>query len=142
MPLVDAMAAALGLPELRVVPTGGDQFKAEREQWGAQAEALFGGDDLRRLPHLRGLTLMLVAGVQYLLVRARKIRIFGGIDLSSDAGWSVLKASLRSMAQQLLAGDSSGASPGAGGPANGPVSPPQRPGMAPPLTRPLFDIRS
>ncbi len=33
MPLVDAMAAALGLPELRIVPTGGDQFEAEREQW-------------------------------------------------------------------------------------------------------------
>ena len=33
MPLVDAMAAALDLAELRVVPTGGDQFEAEREQW-------------------------------------------------------------------------------------------------------------
>ena len=91
-------------------------LEAEREQWGAQAEALFGGDDFRRLPHLRGLTLMLVAGVQYLLVRARKIRIFGGIDLGSDAGWSMLKASLRSMAQQLLSGDGSGAKPDAGGP--------------------------
>jgi AcrR family transcriptional regulator len=84
-------------------------LETEREQWGAQVEALFGGEDFRRLPHLRGLTLMLVAGVQYLLVRARKIRIFGGIDLGSDAGWSVLRASLHSMAQQMLSGDGSSA---------------------------------
>lgn len=32
-PLVDAMAGALGLDDLRVVPTGGDHFEAEREQW-------------------------------------------------------------------------------------------------------------
>jgi arginine deiminase len=30
--LVDAMGAALGV-EMRVIPTGGDQFEAEREQW-------------------------------------------------------------------------------------------------------------
>ena len=62
-------------------------LEAEREQWGAQAEALFGGADFERAPQLRGITLLLVAGVQYLLVRSRKIRIFGGIDLRSDAGW-------------------------------------------------------
>jgi AcrR family transcriptional regulator len=84
-------------------------LEAEREQWGAQAEALIGGDDFRRLPHLRGLTLMLVAGVQYLMLRARRIRIFGGIDLRSDAGWTALKASLRGMAQQMLPGDGRGA---------------------------------
>ena len=31
--LVAAMARALGIDELRVVPTGGDHFEAEREQW-------------------------------------------------------------------------------------------------------------
>ena len=77
-------------------------LEAEREQWGAQAEALFGGEDFRRHPHLRDVTLMLVAGVQYLLVRSRKIRIFGALDLDSDAGWSGIKASLRIMAQQML----------------------------------------
>ena len=34
-------------------------LEAEREQWGAQAEALFGGDDLARAPQLHGLTLLL-----------------------------------------------------------------------------------
>jgi arginine deiminase len=31
--LVEAMAEALGVGELRVIPTGGDYFEAEREQW-------------------------------------------------------------------------------------------------------------
>ena len=31
--LVDAMAEALGVGEMRVIPTGGDSFEAEREQW-------------------------------------------------------------------------------------------------------------
>jgi arginine deiminase len=32
-PLVDCMAAALGVGTMRVVETGGDSFEAEREQW-------------------------------------------------------------------------------------------------------------
>jgi len=31
--LVEAMADALGVDEMRVIPTGGDHFEAEREQW-------------------------------------------------------------------------------------------------------------
>jgi AcrR family transcriptional regulator len=77
-------------------------LEAEREQWGAQAETLFGGADFARLPHLRGITLLLVAGVMYLLVRARKIRIYGAIDLHTDAGWEALKAAVAGMARQLL----------------------------------------
>ena len=34
--------------------------------------------EFERQPHLRGITLLLVAGVMYLLVRSRTIRIFGG----------------------------------------------------------------
>jgi len=77
-------------------------LETEREQWGAQAETLFGGDELARAPHLRGITLLLVAGVMYLLVRARKIRIFGAIDLHSDAGWAALKVAVAGMAQQAF----------------------------------------
>lgn len=79
-------------------------LEAERESWGAQAEALFGGDDLARAPHLRGITLLLVAGVMYLLVRARKIRIFGAVDLHSDAGWAELKGAVAGMARQAFGG--------------------------------------
>ena len=45
---------------------------------------------------------MLIAGVQYLLVRSRTIRIFGGIDIQSDDGWATLKASVRKMALDLF----------------------------------------
>ena len=78
-------------------------LEAEREQWGAQAEALFGGADFEHAPQWRGLTLLLVAGVMYLLVRARSIRVFGAIDLHSDAGWSALKAAVAGMARQAFA---------------------------------------
>lgn len=87
-------------------------LEAEREAWGEQVERLLGGEDFRRRPHLHGLTLLLVAGVQYLLVRARTIRVFGGIDLSGDAGWQAIKAALRAAAQPLLAAQA----PAAAGP--------------------------
>jgi AcrR family transcriptional regulator len=74
----------------------------EREQWGAEAEAVFGGEEFERRPHLRGITLLLVAGVQYLLIRSRKIRVFGGLDLRSDDDWEKLKGSVRAMAKPML----------------------------------------
>jgi AcrR family transcriptional regulator len=78
-------------------------LEAQREAWGEQASQVLGGSEFAQRPELQGLTILLVAGVQYLLVRSRKIRIFGGVDLQSDAGWDTLKASLRSMAQRLFA---------------------------------------
>jgi AcrR family transcriptional regulator len=84
-------------------------LETEREQWGEKVEMLFVGEAFNARPELRGITLLLVAGVQYLLVRARTIRVFGGIDLQSDAGWATLKASLNAASRPLLAplGDSS-----------------------------------
>ena len=78
-------------------------LEAEREEWGERIERLFGGEAFRSRPELRGITLLLVAGVQYLLVRARTIRVFGGVDLRSDAGWAALKASLNAASRPLLA---------------------------------------
>jgi AcrR family transcriptional regulator len=78
-------------------------LETQREEWGERASQLLGGEDFARHPEWRGLTLLLVAGVQYLLLRSRKIRIFGGIDLRSDAGWDELKMSLRSASAQIFA---------------------------------------
>ena len=67
-----------------------------------------GGEPAARRPRVRAppgaarLTLLLVAGVQYLLVRSRKIRIFGGLELTSDAGWDELKASIRRTALAVM----------------------------------------
>ncbi len=77
-------------------------LETEREAWGVEASRVLGGDELQAHPALAGVTLLLVAGVQYLLLRARQTRVFGGIDIQSDAGWKQLKASIAAMAQQLL----------------------------------------
>jgi AcrR family transcriptional regulator len=77
-------------------------LETEREQWGEEAARTLGGPALQALPWMQGLTLLLIAGVQHLALRARKIRIFGGVNIQSDAGWSELKASVRAMAHALL----------------------------------------
>ncbi len=77
-------------------------LETEREAWGEQAARLLGGADFARRPELQGLTILLIAGVQYLLVRARRIRIFGAIDLRSDEGWAMLKASVRATALRMF----------------------------------------
>jgi AcrR family transcriptional regulator len=78
-------------------------LEAEREAWGEQAGRTVGGKEFIARPELRPITLLLVAGVQYLLVRSRKIRIFGGIDLQTDAGWAELKTGVRELALRLFA---------------------------------------
>ena len=78
-------------------------LEAEREAWGAQALRALGGDAVARRADLAALTLLLVGGVQYLLLRSRRIRIFGGLDIRSDEGWDVLKRGIRSAATRLLA---------------------------------------
>jgi AcrR family transcriptional regulator len=77
-------------------------LEAEREQWGDDVSRLLGGAEFDQRLELRGLTLVLVAGLQFLLVRARHTRLFGGVDITSDAGWSTIKGALRSIAMQLL----------------------------------------
>lgn len=81
-------------------------LETEREEWGAEAARVLGGAHFERAPHLRGATLLLVAGVQYLLLRARRIRWFGGVDIQSGAGWAELKASIRALAERLLPAES------------------------------------
>jgi hypothetical protein len=63
---------------------------------------VLGGEEFVARPELQGQIILLIAGVQYLLVRSRRIRIFGGIDIQSDAGWAVLKTSLRKLALDLF----------------------------------------
>ncbi|HSQ73174.1 MAG TPA: helix-turn-helix domain-containing protein [Rubrivivax sp.] len=78
-------------------------LEAEREAWGEQAAQVLGGAEFAARPHMQGLTLLLVAGVQYLLLRSRRIRLFGGVDLHSDAGWLQLKQAIRSLAREAFA---------------------------------------
>jgi len=84
-------------------------LEAEREAWGEEAARVLGGAELAARPHLQGITLLLLAGVQYLLLRSRRIRIFGGVDLHSDAGWARLKQSIRLLAHDAFAQPPDGA---------------------------------
>ncbi len=77
-------------------------LETEREAWGREAARLLGDEDFARRPELLGLTNLLIAGVQHLLLRSRRIRVFGDIDIRSDAGWRTLKASVRTMATSLF----------------------------------------
>lgn len=77
-------------------------LEAEREAWGDEATRVLGGDDFVGRPYMRGVTLLLVAGVQYLALRSRKIRVFGGVDLRSDEGWDELKRSIDDLAHRLF----------------------------------------
>lgn len=81
-------------------------LEAEREAWGDEATRVLGGEAFAARPYMRGVTLLLVAGVQYLALRSRKIRIFGGVDLRSDDGWAELKQSVDEVARHLLADNS------------------------------------
>jgi hypothetical protein len=77
-------------------------LESERERWGEEASRLLAAKEFSRRPELQGLTLLLIAGVQYLLLRSRKIRIFGGVDITSDAGWAELKAAIRKTAISVV----------------------------------------
>lgn len=74
-------------------------LEEEREQWGEEAVRVLGGPDWADRPWLQGVTVLLVAGVQQLLLRSRQIRVFGGVDLRSDAGWDALKQAIGAFAQ-------------------------------------------
>ena len=86
-------------------------LEVEREQWGEDAARVLGGADWPREPVLAHLTLLLVAGVQFLALRARHTRVFGGVDIQSDAGWADLKRALRYLAVRLLPADGGVANP-------------------------------
>jgi AcrR family transcriptional regulator len=76
-------------------------LEAEREAWGFEAQRVLGGPEADA-PWLQDVITLLIAGVQFLLVRARHIRLWGGRDLHSDATWTHLKQSVRTLAQQVM----------------------------------------
>ena len=78
-------------------------LEAEREAWGENAKRLLLSDkEMEKRTYLAGMTVVLLAGVQHLLIRSRTIRLFGGFDIRSDEGWETLKQSARLMALALF----------------------------------------
>ncbi|MFO1330059.1 MAG: TetR family transcriptional regulator [Rubrivivax sp.] len=77
-------------------------LEAEREQWGEQATRVLGGPEMQARPYVQDVTLLLVAGVQQLLLRARRLRVFGGVDIQSDAGWRRLQRAIETLARLMF----------------------------------------
>ncbi len=80
-------------------------LEAERQQWGEQASRLLATQEIAQVPSAGALSILLIAGIQYLLIRSRKIRVFGPVDIQSDEGWAQLEASVQEMSRRLFGGD-------------------------------------
>lgn len=78
-------------------------LETEREAWGEEVGRVLGGAELTERPWMQGVSLLLIAGVQYLLLRSRSLRNFGGLDLQSDASWMQLKQAVRELALRAFA---------------------------------------
>lgn len=80
-----------------------DIMEDQREKWGEEVgRTLAAPSEYQAHPELLPLTNVLIAGVQNLLIRARSIRFFGGLDIQSDEGWDLVKISIAVMAHKLL----------------------------------------
>jgi AcrR family transcriptional regulator len=78
-------------------------IEEQRERWGEEVgRTLAQPSDYAAHPELLPLTNVLIAGIQNLLIRARSIRFFGGLDIQSDEGWNLVKMSISVMARRLL----------------------------------------
>src|SRR4051812_14315399 len=74
-PFVDEVADALGLPKLRTVPTGGDEFEAERNQWddGNNVVALSPGTVVAYERNEATNTRLAAAGVEVLAIAGQEL---------------------------------------------------------------------
>jgi AcrR family transcriptional regulator len=77
-------------------------LEAERQEWGEQVGRLLATEQIAQVPGTGALSILLIAGVQYLLIRSRKIRVFGPINIQSDEGWEKVELSVREMARRLF----------------------------------------
>ena len=68
-----------------------DTLAAIRERWSQEVTALVLPDAAEdRADHL-ALANLLVAGIQYLLIRSRTTPVYGGIPLGTDEGWARIR---------------------------------------------------
>ena len=69
-------------------------LESVREEWGED----LGRRLVRQYPDVHfdvtALMIIFTASIQYLMVRARTIRVYGGIDLHQTEGWSRLRAAM------------------------------------------------
>lgn len=73
-----------------------DSLAAIREQWSREVITRMLPDSVRDEDDLLALASLLVGGFQYLLIRSRNTRVYGGIALDTEEGWRRIRnAALR-----------------------------------------------
>lgn len=75
-----------------------------REEWAAAVAARIetGISDMANRAEIDGAIGLLVAGIQQLLMRARRSSVFGTLDIGSEAGWRSIKANLAFIVDRLV----------------------------------------
>lgn len=68
-----------------------DTLAAIRERWSREVTELVLPDAAEDQSDFLALANLLVAGIQYLLIRSRMTAVYGGIPLGSDAGWERIR---------------------------------------------------
>lgn len=66
-----------------------------REHWALRVIAQVYPDPAERSDDVLALANLLVAGFQYLMIRARRSSAYGGVALDTDAGWQRIRAGIR-----------------------------------------------
>lgn len=73
-----------------------ERLAAIREQWSREVIARMLPDSVKDEDDLLALASLLVGGFQYLLIRSRNTRVYGGIALNTEDGWRRIRnAALR-----------------------------------------------
>ncbi len=72
-----------------------------REQWSEDIREAF-SDMPRDGADWFGIGVVLTAGLQYLAIRSRKIRLYGGLDIGSDEGWREITAIIGGLADHAF----------------------------------------
>lgn len=81
-----------------------DMLAEVREKWGREliAQSAFDADAYGELGEDGiALTNLVVAGIQYLLLRARTVDDYGGLALNTDDGWQRIRRAIRLMGRGL-----------------------------------------
>lgn len=75
-----------------------------REEWGRELALRLGAGLAGRHVRLNTVASLLVAGIQYLVIRARTTPVYSGLRIENDVGWQAIRADLAWLCDSLLAG--------------------------------------
>ncbi len=81
-------------------------LESVREDWGRDLEARLRRHYPNVTADVSALMIIFTASIQYLFVRARTIRIYGGIELYGEHGWARLRHAMSEALEAMLSASS------------------------------------